>query len=269
MSCESNVGAFFDLDGTLVPRPSVERRFILFLLMRGLIGPAQFARWAARFIANVTRNRRAAVGGNKAHFSGVSIRCVDEWSRRSASHPAKFCSHGVDRFRFHSAQGHRIFLITGAPTPLAEVVGSHFSVPVTIVGTQLEVRDGSWTGEIAGEHMSGDAKRRAIVHLAAMYHLDLARSFAYGDSVSDLPMLETVGHPAAVNPSTNLERAARARNWPVVHWGHWRGHWRRRWRGRWRETQNPRVDNSHNAVRPWPAVHASLMQSISVRGTHR
>src|SRR5579872_5923966 len=262
MSCEGNAGAFFDLDGTLLAGPSVERRFIFYLLMRRLIGPAQLARCGARFIANIARNPGAATRGNKAYFSGVSTRCVDEWSKRLASHPVKFFSDGLYRLRFHFVQGHRIFLITGAPAPPAEVVGSYFFVPLTIVGTQLEVRDGSWTGEITGEHMSGDAKQRAIVHLAAAHGLELTRSFAYGDSVSDLSMLETVGHPVAVNPSTNLERVARARNWLIIHW---RGHWRRRWR----EMQNPRGENSRDAVQTLTALHVSLMQSINFRGTHR
>lgn len=272
MSCEDNVGAFFDLDGTLLAVPSVERRFIFYLLMRGLIGPAQLARCGARFITNIAKNHRAAIGANKAYFSGVSTRCAEEWSGQFASHPVRFFSDGLGRLRFHFAQGHRVFLITGAPAPLAGLVGSYFPMPLTIVATQLEVRDGLWTGEIRGEHMCGAAKQRAIVYLAAEYGLDLARSFAYGNSVSDLPMLETVGHPAAVNPSANVERAARARNWPVVYWRqHSRGHWREpwRWRRRWRETRNPRADDSREAVQPLPAIHTSLMQSINSRGTHR
>jgi len=263
MSCKSNVGAFFDLDGTLLAAPSVERRFIFFLLMRGLIGPTQLGRSAARFITDIMKNRRSALGANKAYFSGVPTKCAEEWIQRLASHPVEFFSASLDRLKFHFAQGHRVFLITGAPAPLAELVAGYFFVPLKIVGTQLEARDGLWTGEIAGEHMSGAAKQVAIVRLAAVYRLDLARSFAYGDSVSDLPMLETVGHPVAVNPSANLKRAARARNWPVVRW-------RGRWRGqRWRETQKPRVESSRDAVRPLPAIHASFMQSINFRETNR
>lgn len=223
MSRGDGIGAFFDLDGTLLAAPSVERRFIFYLLRSGLVGPAQFGRWGMRFITNITRNHRAAIGGNKAYFSGVSKKCVEKWSRQLASHPVEFFSDGLRGLRFHFAEGHRIFLITGAPTPVAELVASHFSLPLKVIGTELEMRDGLWTGEIAGEHMCGAAKQRAIIYLAAEYGLDLARSFAYGDNVSDLPMLETVGHPAAVNPSASLERAARARNWPVLYWkGHWR-----------------------------------------------
>jgi HAD superfamily hydrolase (TIGR01490 family) len=259
MSC-GGIGAFFDLDGTLLAAPSVERRFIFYLLMRGLIGPAQFARWGMRLIANIVRNRRAAIGANKAYFSGVFTRRAEEWSRHLASHPTRFFPDGLSRMKFHFARGHRVFLITGAPAPLAELVASYFLVPLTIIGTQLEARDGLWTGEIAGEHMRGDAKHRVIVRLAAVHRLDLACSFAYGDSVSDLPMLETVGHPAAVNPSKNLERAACARNWPVLCW--------RGGRGRRRETQNPQVEKLRN-VRPLRRVHASLMQSVNLRGTNR
>ena len=258
MNRGGGIGAFFDLDGTLMTAPSVERRFIFYLLSSGLIGPQQIARWGMRFVTNVARNPCAAIGANKAYFSGVSTRRAEEWSRHLALHPMRFFSDGVDRLRFHFTEGHRIFLITGAPAPLAELVASYFSVPLTIIGTRLVARDGLWTGEVAGEHMCGTAKHRAIVGLAAAHGLDLTRSFAYGDSVSDLPMLETVGYPAAVNPSTKLERAARARNWPTL-----------RWRGRWSGTRNPRVDNSRGAGQTLPALHGNSMQSINCRRAYR
>lgn len=261
----SGIGAFFDLDGTLLPAPSVERRFIFYLLMRGLITPAQFARSAARFVTSIAGNPGAALEANKAYFSGIPTEYVGKWSGHLASHPLRFYSNGFRQLGLHFAQGHRIFLITGAPAPLAELAAGNFSVPLTIVGTQLEARGGLWTGEIIGEHICGDAKRRAIVRLAAVHSLDLTRSFAYGDSVCDLPMLETVGHPVAVNPSRNLERAARARNWAVLHWRHWRGRWRRSWR----ETQNPRGDHSRDTVQPLRGLNVSLMQSINCRRTNR
>lgn len=250
----NGIGAFFDLDGTLLAAPSVERHSIFYLLMRGLIGPAQLARWAARFISNIARNPRARAGANKRYFSGIATTWTEKWSGHLSAHPLKFLGDGLRGLEFHFVQGHRIFLITGAPAPLAELVARYLPVPLTIVGTQLEVRNGLWTGEITGEHMCGAAKQRAVVRLATAYSLDLAHSFAYGDSVFDLPMLETVGHPAAVNPSKNLERAARARNWPVL---------------RWRETQNPPAENSRDAVRPLPALHASFSQLINFWETQR
>jgi len=66
--------------------------------------------------------------------------------------------------------------------------------------------------------MTGEAKSRAICTLARQYNLDLARSFAYADTVSDRAMLEAVGHPVAVNPSARLASRARNRGWSISRW---------------------------------------------------
>jgi len=75
-----------------------------------------------------------------------------------------------------------------------------------------------WSGRLAGESMNGVARARAIQKLAAKYELELARCFAYGDSVSDFPMLAAVGNPRAVNPAFRLRRMARSHGWPILSW---------------------------------------------------
>jgi phosphoserine phosphatase len=75
-----------------------------------------------------------------------------------------------------------------------------------------------WNGCIAGEHMSGGAKLRAVAGIAARYGIDLARSYAYGDSFGDLRMLEGVGNSVAVNPTRRLARVARERGWQLCVW---------------------------------------------------
>ncbi|HVA16764.1 MAG TPA: haloacid dehalogenase-like hydrolase [Candidatus Dormibacteraeota bacterium] len=218
MNSSNNIGAFFDLDGTLLPPPSLELRFIFYLFTRGLIGRVQFASYTAVFLTRMAGNTCAEVKANKAYFSGVSASSAQNWSARFVSRPLKFFSAGLRRLAFHFSQGHRIFLITGTPAPLAQLITRYFPAPLTIVATQLAARHGCWTGEIAGDHMCGAAKQRAIVHLAGVHSIDLARSFAYGNSLSDLRMLETVAYPAAVNPSNRLTRLARRRAWPILHW---------------------------------------------------
>jgi phosphoserine phosphatase len=84
--------------------------------------------------------------------------------------------------------------------------------------TELHVRDGRWTGELSGEHMSGEAKARAVRNLAARFDLALWDSYAYGNSIADLPMLDSVGHRMAVNPRTRLRRIARNEGWPSCDW---------------------------------------------------
>ena len=84
------------------------------------------------------------------------------------------------------------------------------------IGTVGEVADGVYTGQLVGPFCYGPGKVEAIAELATWEHYDLERCYAYSDSASDLPMLEAVGHPVAVNPDAPLARAARQRGWPVV-----------------------------------------------------
>jgi phosphoserine phosphatase len=79
----------------------------------------------------------------------------------------------------------------------------------------MQVDDGRYTGVIS-RYLYGEAKADAIRELATSQGYDLTRSYAYSDSITDLPMLEAVGHPYAVNPDRALRREAAARGWPVL-----------------------------------------------------
>ncbi len=76
-------------------------------------------------------------------------------------------------------------------------------------------RDGYYTGRLVGGVMHGPEKAKAVVEVAAERGIDLAECHAYSDSVNDLPLLEAVGHPHAVNPDHEVRRVALARGWPV------------------------------------------------------
>jgi phosphoserine phosphatase len=84
------------------------------------------------------------------------------------------------------------------------------------VATRGKVIDGHYTAELEGPFVYGPGKVEAINKLAVERGYDLAASYAYSDSISDLPMLELVGHPVAVNPDGLLEDVAHDRGWPVV-----------------------------------------------------
>ena len=84
------------------------------------------------------------------------------------------------------------------------------------IGVKSEVRDGVYTGEPDGPFTYREGKVTAIKDLADEEGFDLAQSYAYSDSESDLPMLRAVGHPVAVNPDAELERIARAEGWRVM-----------------------------------------------------
>lgn len=218
MNGANEVGAFFDLDGTLLPAPSIERRFLRYAFCRGQLGPAQIVNWAARFLNRIAIDPRAATQANKAYFAGMRTSSARDFEARLAPRPLRFYSAGLRLLEWHAARGHGIYLVTGAPTPLAEIAARQLPVRVNIVATQLEECGGRWTGRILGEHICGEAKCRAIERIAASTGIDPSRSFAYGNSYSDVAMLESVAFPSVVNPTELLERLAHLRGWPHLEW---------------------------------------------------
>lgn len=221
------IGAFFDLDGTLIPPPTLERRFRGFLRWRGELTAVRQMRWVGRFLSRCGGEWLAATEGNKAHLAGVRAALVQSFLASLARHPANFFPDAVARIEWHTTQGHTIFLITGTPEPLAKAIASRLPWPTVVRATRLEIVNGRWTGRAAaegdtarcGDALCGPAKAAAIRAWAEEFRLDLSRSFAYGDSAGDRWMLECVGNPAAVNPDARLRRLARRRGWPALYWG--------------------------------------------------
>ncbi|MEA2406432.1 MAG: hypothetical protein QOE69_551, partial [Thermoleophilaceae bacterium] len=121
----------------------------------------------------------------------------------------------LDEAYAHQDAGRRAFIVTAASQELADVL-AHVLVLDGGVGMRSEVRDGVYTGRPAGPFTYREGKAEAIRQVAAEEGFDLAESWAYSDSESDLPMLRTVGHPVAVNPDAELLRVARAEGWQVM-----------------------------------------------------
>ena len=215
MSISGKIGAFFDLDGTLLPGPSLEWRFIAWLTARDEIGAVDVARWVAQFAGTVLRDPRAATIGNKAYLRGLRESLAEGWENSLSVQPF---AAGLARLQWHAAQGHRVFIVSGTLAHLARAFARRFAAPAEAIATELEACDGRWTGDISGRHMSGEEKARAIRRVAARSGLSLWESYAYGNSVTDLPMLDSVGHRVAVNPPLRLRRIARSEGWQSCVW---------------------------------------------------
>src|SRR3954467_15478625 len=115
----------------------------------------------------------------------------------------------------HQAAGRKVYIVTAASNEIAELL-AHVLVFDGGIGTRSEVRDGVYTGEPEGPFTYRDGKAEAIREVARREGLDLADSWAYSDSESDLPMLRVVGHPVAVNPAAELARVAREDGWEIM-----------------------------------------------------
>jgi HAD superfamily hydrolase (TIGR01490 family) len=116
--------------------------------------------------------------------------------------------------RDHQDAGLRCYIVTAASHEMVEKLADVLAMDGAI-GTRSEVVDGVYTGRLAGPFVYGEGKAQAVREFAATEGIDLERSWAYSDSASDLPMLEAVGHPVAVNPDAELEEVARREGWDI------------------------------------------------------
>jgi HAD superfamily hydrolase (TIGR01490 family) len=115
----------------------------------------------------------------------------------------------------HQAAGRRVYIVSSSAEeivkPLAEYIGVQ-----NVIATRAKIDDaGHYTGELEF-YAYAEGKREAILAEAEQHDIDLSASYAYSDSITDLPMLETVGHPHAVNPDKELRKVAEERGWPVL-----------------------------------------------------
>jgi phosphoserine phosphatase len=128
---------------------------------------------------------------------------------------AKSFPAGIRRVREHRAAGHRTVLITGALDFVIEPLRPLFD---DVVCARLAERDGLLTGELEAVPPTGEARALVLEEYATAEGLSMVEAVAYADSTSDLPMLEAVGHPVAVNAEPKLAAIARKRGWHVEHW---------------------------------------------------
>src|SRR5437763_3823201 len=116
----------------------------------------------------------------------------------------------------HQDAGRRAYIVTAASHELAEMLAQVLVLDGAIGSQFSAVEDGVYTGRPTGLFIYGREKALAIEQLARREGIDLAASYAYSDSASDLPMLRVVGHPVAVNPDGELLRVAREEGWSVL-----------------------------------------------------
>ena len=222
------VAAFFDLDGTLIPGPSLERRFFADLRYRRTIPIGNYFLWLAKALRLAPQGMQMMRHANKMYLRGVRRdgREFSDAERINRAIP-RFFPAGIDQVGWHAKQGHGIVLVSGTLAPLADEMALALVVRLAVRGieasvgvcaTRLEENDGRWTGRIIGDAMFGEAKARAVRRIATEGGFDLSRCYAYGNCVNDRWMLEAVGRPAAVNPSRRMERLAGRRGWPVLQW---------------------------------------------------
>jgi HAD superfamily hydrolase (TIGR01490 family) len=118
----------------------------------------------------------------------------------------------------HRSAGRDVVVVSTSGEEMVRPIAEQLGI-TDIIATRMVVRDGRYTGEVA-YYAAGATKADAARTMAKQREYDLANSYAYSDSISDVPLLEAVGHPTAVNPDRGLRRIAVERGWPVLEFRH-------------------------------------------------
>lgn len=216
------VAAFFDVDGTLT---ATNVLVPLNWFMKANLPRLRYWMWFIKlacwtpvyFIADKI-DRKIFVRVFFRQYAGVDAKVVRKWHKVHFHETLKtrIFPDALERIRWHQSQNHRVVLVTGGTDfvvePLALWLGAD------LIAARLREIDGKFTGELEGEILVGEGKAKMVWDYANRNGIDLSASYAYGDSISDAPMLSLVGHPVAVNPDRRLHKLAKEKGWQIVVW---------------------------------------------------
>lgn len=214
------VAAFFDLDKTIIASSSA-LAFSKPMMRQGLISRRAALKSAyAQLVFSLsgadeerTERMRAEISALCTGWDVAQVRAIVNETLHDIVDPLVY-AEAAELIASHKAQGHEVVVLSAAGdevvTPIAEMLGADRSV-----ATRMQVVDGRYSGQI-DFYCYGEQKAVAAKQLAADHGYDLSESFAYTDSSTDIPMLEVVGHPFAVNPDRALRKLATERGWPIL-----------------------------------------------------
>lgn len=217
---ERTIAAFFDLDKTILARSS-SFAFAKPFYREGLIGRSDVIRSAyAQFVFLASGADHQQMETMREYMSKLvtgwdvdKVQSIVGETLDDIVDPMVY-QEAVDLIAQHKAAGHDVIIISSSGTDIVEPIGERLGADLAI-GTQVGIEEGQYTGEILF-YAYGEGKADAMRTLAAERGYDLAQSYAYSDSQTDIPMLEAVGHPIAVNPDSELRAVATERDWPIL-----------------------------------------------------
>jgi HAD superfamily hydrolase (TIGR01490 family) len=212
--------AFFDLDKTIIARSS-SLAFGKPFYKGGLINRSAVMRSAyAQFVYLVggadhdqMERMRAYLQQLCAGWPVDQVRAIVAETVHDLIDPTIY-AEAVELIAEHHSAGRDVVIVSTSGTEVVEPIGAMIGAD-HVIATRMVVEDGRFTGEISF-YAYGPHKAEAVRELAALNGYDLTSSYAYSDSATDLPMLEAVGHPFAVNPDKVLRAEAALREWPVL-----------------------------------------------------
>lgn len=214
-----NIAAFFDFDETLLAIDSASIGFKV-LYDQGYLTKVFVVKMMLVMLLRKFGliNEKVMAGAMLSFYKGRELQPfidhADEFYREYLK--PNLATDVISKLRWHQVQGHQTVLVTGSIDYYLKPVQLDLGID-HILCTHLEVSEnGLLTGKPDGVVCVGPAKVVLMNELITKKGIDLAASYAYGNSELDIPMLENVGNPVVVNPSSGLTRHAKRQNWPVL-----------------------------------------------------
>lgn len=212
--------AFFDLDKTVIAKSST-LAFSRPFFAQGLINRRSVLKSSyAQFLFLLSGADHDQMERLRAHITAMcagwdveQVKSIVAETLHDIVDPLVY-AEAADLIADHKVRGHDVIVVSASGeeivAPIARALGATHSV-----ATSMKEEDGHYTGEV-DFYCYGRGKVEAMEKLASEYGYDLSASYAYSDSITDLPMLEAVGHPSAVNPDRALRKAAAGNGWPIL-----------------------------------------------------
>jgi len=212
--------AFFDLDKTIIAKSST-LAFSRSFYAGGLISRGSVLRSAyAQFVYLVggadhdqMEKMREFLSELSAGWDVQTVRDIVADTLHHIVDPLVY-DEAVSLIEEHQLAGRDVVIVSASGAEVVEPIGEMLGADA-VIATRMEIEEGKYTGDISF-YAYAENKASAIEELAREKGYDLSRSYAYSDSMTDVHMLEIVGHPYAVNPDRELRKIAASRGWPVL-----------------------------------------------------
>lgn len=213
--------AVFDVDGTLLPEISMEREFLNYLTRKRLLPLKNLIYYIFKGLTfTVTLGWEEAIKSNKTYLKGLSVSVVDEYAAECFhKHIAPaFTQIGKQKVEAFRQEEYKILIISGAPSFLAGLLQPVYN-PHYIVCTELEVKNGYYSGEISGLHPFGRRKRIILENIQKELDIDFDNSVVFADHHADVYHMQLFGKAVAINGTPKLQKAALKYGWEIDVWG--------------------------------------------------
>jgi len=217
------VAAFFDVDGTIV-----EATVVHYYAFYATLGFSRLKRilWTAAFLPKVAfyllLDKLSRSTFNRVfyrNYGGMNAQILRDHSVDHFQQIMKprLYMDALTRISQHRSRGVRVVLVTGSLDFIIEPLAASVEAD-DIIAVHMDDVDGHLSGTLTSEPIGDREKARIIREYAERNHIDLAASYGYADSSSDMPMLDAVGHATVVNPKSKLRRVAADRGWQIADW---------------------------------------------------